>query len=505
MPRYEIDQRALEDSPVELQRKAQKIIEKAVQAARENPLSRFTPYKQQAQFLAAHTERLRAFFGGNRAGKSTTGVVASVLAVAPEELIPEHLLRFKPPECMCPQYGRIVVPSTKLINNQMSEIVRQWVPRTLLKNGRWGDSYSKYEYMLRLECGCFIELMSYEMDRDKFGGSPRHWVLYDEEPPIDIREECRARLTDWNGFEMFAMTPLNGMTWMFDDVWLAAGADPDIFAVVAAMIDNPNISEEGVLASIKAWQAWPEQLAARVYGRFVHFGGMVYPDWRKWRCPRPSDDWLKHQRTVVGIDPGARNFGLGFMAIDKAGNQVLWQTHLIAGEMSKVPHLEYHPEGANVDHAVAAIKRILAARGIDWQRVDYVMDPSARARSPIVAETVESAFIAQGIFPDRGQNDVEAGILSVRSRGANGTFRFSESDCDGFEWEAERYRIDEDRADGQFRVIKEKDHIMDAVRYASMTDPYVVEVDPRERPLGPDVAHPPPRPSRPVGPLGRFA
>jgi phage terminase large subunit-like protein len=44
-------------------------------------------------------------------------------------------------------------------------------------------------------------------------------VHYDEEPPEAIRKECRARLDRPGTDELFTMTPLQGMTWMYDGVY----------------------------------------------------------------------------------------------------------------------------------------------------------------------------------------------------------------------------------------------------------------------------------------------
>jgi phage terminase large subunit-like protein len=399
---------------------------------------------------------------------------------------------------------RYTVPSTKLINNQAAEEFRRWTPRELLKGGEWQKAYSKYDYMLRLECGCFVEFMSYEMDLDKFGGSPRHRCHYDEEPPKDIREECFARLTDYNGKELFTMTPLKGMTWMFDEVWLSQ--DPGVFTAVASVMDNPNISEEGVVKMVRKYAAWPQVLAARVFGRFVHFGGMVYPQWREWLVAPPDRDWIQQQDIVCGLDPGARGFGHAFLALDSERRQFLFHAYKISGESpSPVPNTEYRPEGANVKHSVDAIKRICDQWGLDWRSIRYVMDPSGRARSPIMAETVETQYQELGIFPERGDNDLEAGILNTRQRGQYDAFFVSETNTEPWQWEAERYRIDEDRKDGGFAVIKEEDHVMDAQRYGTQNEPFVIPEDRVERQLSDDVAQPPRRRGAVHGPAGALA
>ena len=60
----------------------------------------------------------------------------------------------------------------------------------------------------------------FEQDLDKFGGTAKHRIHYDEEPPRNIRQEGKMRLLDYEGAdELFTMTPFSGMGWMFDEIW----------------------------------------------------------------------------------------------------------------------------------------------------------------------------------------------------------------------------------------------------------------------------------------------
>ena len=45
--------------------------------------------------------------------------------------------------------------------------------------------------MIRLECGCTVQLLSYELDREKWGGSALHRMHFDEEPPEELYEEAQ--------------------------------------------------------------------------------------------------------------------------------------------------------------------------------------------------------------------------------------------------------------------------------------------------------------------------
>ena len=76
-----------------------------------------------------------------------------------------------------------------------------------------------------------------------------HRVVYDEEPRQEVRNECLTRLIDFDGEEIFALTPFSGMAWLFDEVydpWERGDLDPkDGRVVVVDMDDNPHFLRRG--------------------------------------------------------------------------------------------------------------------------------------------------------------------------------------------------------------------------------------------------------------------
>jgi enoyl reductase-like protein len=88
---------------------------------------------------------------------------------------------------------------------------------------------------------------------------------------------------------------------------------------------------------------------------------------------------------------------------------------------------------------------------------------------------VQSALAVLGIGCADGQNAVEAGIQQVRSRLQHDRLRISR-DCVLLRDEADEYAA-EDRPDGEFKPIKENDHILDAMRYMAMARPWFPQVE----------------------------
>jgi phage terminase large subunit-like protein len=151
----------------------------------------------------------RQLLGGNRAGKTVAGVCEDVMW-----LTGQHRFREVPPP---PIRGRIIaVDFNQGVDKIILPELAKWIPPSLLINGSWEDSYSSRLRTLTLSNNSFVELMSYEMDLEKFAGTSRHFIHFDEEPNQAIFNENMARLVDTGGSWWMTMTPVNGMTWTYD-------------------------------------------------------------------------------------------------------------------------------------------------------------------------------------------------------------------------------------------------------------------------------------------------
>jgi len=278
-----------------------------------------------------------------------------------------------------------------------------------------------------------------------------HFVGYDEPPPQDIRTECFGRLSDFGPrtFEMYAMTPLMGIGWIFREIYKQSEAD-HITVIRGSIHDNPLLDKATVDLFLQSMS--DEERRSREDGDFAHFGGMIYPDGFEKVLVQPLEPkQLEGKDVVVGIDPGMRNAAFVWVAFDNDNRAVVFHDELL---QDKTP----------ADYA-----RLIRAVNKRWKLTDplYVIDPSARNRSLTNAESVESELQRQNIFPMHGQNSVEAGIQNVRRRIQQRAF-FCSRDCRGVRDEALEYRTQK-RDDGEFAVVKENDHRLDALRYAVMS------------------------------------
>lgn len=232
-------------------------------------LSRYEPHKKQLKFHKSH-KKGRLYIGGNRAGKTIADVTECLWW-----LTKTHPYRTMPKE---PTRGRLVCVD---FPNGLSKIIlplfQQWLPAKYLINGSWEDSYDKYLKTLTLNNGSFIEFMSYDQELDKFAGTSRHFIAFDEEPPKHIFNECRARLIDTGGSWWISMTPLDGLTWVYEDIYSPVVEDKTntTFDVIQAdMLDNPHIGKEEAEEYLAGLD--PQERAAREKGQFVQLGGRVF-------------------------------------------------------------------------------------------------------------------------------------------------------------------------------------------------------------------------------------
>ncbi len=439
-----------------------------------NPLLGYEPASVKHHTVHLSNAKIRAIFGGNRAGKTTTATVDNILCMTPAELVPPHLQVYD--HGRCPFYLRVVVPDIKRTGEVIRQAYRDWTPKALLKGGSFERSYDKTNDVLRLECGCFVEFLSTEMDLNKFGGSSRHRIHYDEEPPELYRTESAFRVIDTGGDELFSLTPLSGLTYLYRDVWKKRD-EPGIDAWTIGIRDNRTLDEEAIAHALSLIKNDAER-AQREFGVFAERGGQVYAQFLTRRRPAPTKDELEHTDILVGIDPGARYTGLVWVAFNKHGRALAFAAAKL--------------ENSDVKRTAQIIKKVNAAWGIDTDEATYVIDPSAVNRSLDTGRSYEAALSLEGIYCVHGQNAVEPGIAHVQMMLRLGYFTYSEQ-LGKLEDEAIEYAWEE-REDGKAVPVKKNDHILDALRYALMHRPWTPEPGDLWLPPGAEQATGPPRP-----------
>lgn len=428
------------------------------QVARPN-IYGYEPHDKQVEFHSSPA-RKRLFLGGNRSGKTVGGVTEDVWW-----LTGKHPYLQTP---KAPVRGRLVsVDFLNGVEKIVKPEVARWMPSSELLGGSWDKAYNKELRVLTLANGSTLEFMSYDQDVDKFAGTSRHFIHFDEEPPRDIYIECLQRLLDTGGSFWITMTPVDGMSsWIYDDLYLRAKEDTDIKAVEVDMADNPHINwgEANVLLSGLS----AEEMEARKKGKFIQIGGLIY------KMFDPS----KH--VIDEIDLSRVQSWLHVAAMDHGfNNPTAWLWAAINGDGKVVVYDEYYVSGKIVREHAQAVHEINQGHGL--VPAYNVGDPSIRNIDPITGTSVLLEYMEYGVPIVLGNNDQKAGINRVARYlvGTSGVPQlYITRNCTQLireigrlrwaQWANRKVREDKNRKEEQH---KKDDHAADALRYLISSRP----------------------------------
>jgi phage terminase large subunit-like protein len=409
--------------------------------------------------------------GGNRSGKTTAGIVDDIIQAVDADCLPENLAPYK--KFQPPFHGRIVCPSESIMESIVFQKLREWMPRDQYVGDEWGKAFSKSQRILRLKNGSYFDFLTYEQDVDKHGGAAKHRIHYDEVPPQRIWNEGKMRLADYEGADaIFTMTPLDGLDWAYNELWLPWEKKKlkDGFIVTVDIDDNPFLSAAQRDKALEGYSS--AELQARKKGRFVHFAGMIYPEFDRHTHVIPEREIPEGAFVYVGIDPGTRVMAAVVWAyVETDGRIIVFDELGLQGET--VQSVAKHIHIINAKHGAAAIKPRA-----------YVIDPSARNVEHISGRSIQREFADHGIYVVLGQNAVPAGINRVKERLESGKLLIM-ANCQQLIDEFRKYRWatpGRSENDPKEKPVKQDDHLLDALRY-------VVQ----HRPYGPDAPMPAPK------------
>jgi phage terminase large subunit-like protein len=236
--------------------------------------------------VATATNPIRCTFWGNRVGKTQLGgqeIARLALGIneydvkvyySETEYTVEHVVN---PPIETPVEIWSACPSYDSQKDTTQRVLEQYIPASEIVDKSYVGKHIWRE--IRLANGSKINFKSYEQGREKFQGAGKRMVWFDEEPPHDIWEECFVRVEAGQKFEiLLTMTPINGMTWTYDDLYLATG-NSDIYVSTAGWDDNPWLTED-IKAQMERGLT-EESLQVRKYGKFIQRVGLVCDWWRR--------------------------------------------------------------------------------------------------------------------------------------------------------------------------------------------------------------------------------
>jgi phage terminase large subunit-like protein len=435
----------------------------------EGPLRRELYHKHLSYFAAGKDKRERLMLAANRVGK-TESVGGYEVTL--------HLTGDYPEWWDGRRYSK---PVRVWAAGDTSETVRNILQEKLLgKAGEWGtglipgDSIVKITrkagsvaetvdtiYVKRKDGGISrISLKSYEQGRKGFQGTEPDIIWLDEEPPEEIYTECLTRTMTNNGMVMLTFTPLEGMSKVvltflpngkLDE---KAESGDSRFVVMATWDDAPHLSPEVKDELYKKLP--PHQRDARSKGVPQLGSGAIYPV--------PESEFTVAPFAIPPHWPRAYGMDVGWNR-----TAAIWGARDLDTDTVYLYH-EYYRSQAEPSVHVHGIH----APG-KW--IPGTIDPASRGRSQKDGAQLIQDYRDLGLNLGVAQNSVESGLYDVWQRLSAGKIKvFSTLNS----WFAE-YRLY--RRDEKGKIVKENDHLMDAMRYLIVSGIDRMITEPKPMPI----------------------
>ncbi len=410
--------------------------------------------------LAFHKcqKRNRWVFGGNRSGKTECGAVECIytaLGIHPYRQNRKNV------------FGWVVSLSREVQRDVAQKKILKYLPKdkiigiTMSEGSKGSPEYGVIDQIRvknALGGESVIGFKSCEEGREKFQGSSLDFVWFDEEPPEDIYKECKMRLIDKKGDMFGTMTPLKGLTFVYDEIFLNVNNDDNVWYEFIEWADNPYLDKAEIEELTKNMSN--DELESRRYGKFRSGTGLVYPEFdENLHVIEPFDvpaDWQDN----ISIDPGLNNpLSCHWYAVDYDGNVYVVAEHFEAGK-----GIEYHAD------KIKEISERLGWKKGNGGRYDALIDSASEQKTLASPRSVAELFYDYGINVNtRVNKDLFTGIQRVKSylSGCGGKPKlYVFKTCPVMISEFKSYWW----GTGD-RPKKVDDHAMDELRYYIMTKP----------------------------------
>jgi phage terminase large subunit-like protein len=285
---------------------------------------------------------------------------------------------------------------------------KDWIDEVVMLSGRKDAPESGVIDFIRVK-NVFggvsvIGFKSCDQGREKFQGASLDYVWFDEEPPQDIYVECRMRVMDRKGDIFATMTPLKGLTFVYNEIFLNRTDDKEIWYEFMQWSDNPYLDKEEVQGLEGCMDE--RTLQSRKYGKFGASEGLVYPEFDESIHVIEPFPIPKEWQDNISIDPGLNNpLSAHWYAVDFDDN-----VYVV---------FEHYEAGRDIDYHAQAIQNICERLG--WKRdsrgrICALIDSAAKQRTLSGVQSVAELFYERGILvnPDV-EKDLFSGIAQVKS------------------------------------------------------------------------------------------
>jgi phage terminase large subunit-like protein len=443
-------------------------METAARYQKFNKLLFWKPYAKQKLFYKTGAEyRERLFLAGNQSGKTEAGafeiachltgmypdwwegrrfdhpvriVVAGLSAEATRATIQEKL--YGPPGIE-EEKGTGMVPKDCIVDVSSTRGVTDTLDTMQVRHKTEGvpDGTST------------VRFMSYEKGASKFQGFTCEVIWLDEDmEPGDqgIYSECTARLT-FEGMLFMTYTATKGATASYDRFMSPNVDDPaikDRCVTIMHVYDGLHMSKEQWDTKLNGY---PEhERETRASGRAMRGEGRVFAGISFDMIAEPAIQHIPpHWVKIAATDFGVNNFAYCLLLWDRDTDTV--HVH----DSWKMTNL------FPVNHA-SKIKSQAIDVPIAWPQDGEQRDKEGRQTKTLYKNEGLKMLANPAAYLGKDGTSVEAGLLDMGSRMRNGKFKVA-AHLASWKLEFEDYH----RKDG--KIVKTKDHEMDATRYALMS------------------------------------
>lgn len=413
--------------------------------------------------LAFHKckKRNRWVFGGNRSGKTECGAVEAIWWARGNHPYRENR----------PNVSGWVVSLSYEVQRDVAQakilyyLNPKWIHDIVMQSGKKSSpEYGIIDHIVikNVYGGLSkIGFKSIDQGREKFQGTSLDFVWFDEEPPKDIYDECRMRVLDRKGEVWGTMTPLKGLTWVYDEIYLNAQDNPELWCTCMEWADNPFLDKDEIALLTSTMSE--EDIESRRYGRFSNAEGLVYGEFDQSAHVIEPFDVPSEWQDNISIDPGLNNpCAALFFAVDFDGN-----IYVIG---------EHYESKRDIDYHAAAIFNL--ADKLSWHkdsqgRLAALIDSAANQRTLASSKSVSELFYERGIMVNANVNkDVFSGIARVKTYLSGEPKLYVFKCCINLIRELKSYWWG--KGDNPKKV---DDHALDALRYYIMSKPCPPKTD----------------------------
>lgn len=290
---------------------------------RVDPMTYGVPANEPQERLHCSRSKHVLFVAANRIGKSTGGTrecLWRARGAHPYKPVRRHRLIV---------VGILDFTFYKLVSLPMLE---RWLPRHWLAEK--GPADEKWFKIRHVDGGtCTLQYKTFEQGRQSWQGFGAEYIWLDEEHPEDVYGEAFARVIETRGDLLQTFTPLGGLGWTYDRLYLPAttGQRPDIEVIEAAMAEYDETRPYGVgrvlvkhlkrQDVIRFAREYPDEdeRAIRVFGQYRSRVGTVFKAVRAEVHRVPAFKMPRHFQLWGGLDPGFRGFAASFYGMSPEG------------------------------------------------------------------------------------------------------------------------------------------------------------------------------------------